>query len=50
MFRTTLFGALAGLALMLCNPAFAQGTFGTAAEARCGCAAFTSSGITIYDP
>src|SRR5262249_47116857 len=33
MSRTLLFGALAGLALMLCNPAFAQG-FGTAAEAK----------------
>jgi signal transduction histidine kinase len=34
MFRTTLFGALAGLALMFCNPAFAQSQFGTAAEAK----------------
>jgi hypothetical protein len=33
MFRTTLFGALAGLALMVCNAAFAQG-LGTAAEAK----------------
>jgi signal transduction histidine kinase len=33
MFRTTLFGALAGLALMVCNPALAQ-SLGTAAEAK----------------
>src|SRR5262249_23838049 len=33
MSRTLLFGALTGLALMLCNSAFAQG-FGTAAEAK----------------
>jgi hypothetical protein len=29
-----LFAALASLALMLCNPAFAEGQFGTAAEAK----------------
>jgi hypothetical protein len=33
MFRTTLFGALAGLVLMVCSQALAQG-LGTAAEAK----------------